>query len=51
MLAGPTKHMGRGRAGLMPAPEPGPVQPQRSSPPWLAPGVQQTMDLCHRYRS
>ena len=51
MLAGPTKHMGRGRAGLMAAPEPGPVQPQRSSPPWLAPGVQQTMDLCHRYRS
>jgi hypothetical protein len=51
MLAGPTKRMGLCRAGLMPAPELGPVQPQRSSPPWLAPGVQQTMDLCHRYRS
>jgi hypothetical protein len=51
MLTGPTNHMSLCRAGLMPPPELGPVQPQRLSPRWLAPGMQQTTDLCHRYRS
>jgi hypothetical protein len=51
MLAGPTNHMSLCSAGLMSPPELGPVQPQRSSPPRLAAGEQQTMALCHRYRS
>jgi hypothetical protein len=48
MLAGPTSHMAARSSGLMRPPEVGPVQPQRSSPRWLVPGLQQTMDFCHR---
>lgn len=51
MLASPTNHMGLRSTGLMPTPEAGPVQPQCSSPGWLVPGMQETMDFCYRYRS